>query len=155
MTTKPFDLGAALLGNAPVVTVNGQKARIVQAPLWVYTDDAFLPYDYEGHVLFSRYFDVNSEEGRRYNLLLDYAEEALEGYPRRPEDTKPFNPGLAILENIPIVTCGGDSARIVQAPLWVEICKRYFPYNYNGIIMAEGWNKVKSALLMVDRSGGR
>lgn len=133
MKREPFDLGAALLQNAPIILADGSKARIVQAPLWVYTGDMFVPYGFDGLPLDER-FDSDQ-------LYLDILE--VDG------NVTPFKLGTALMQNRKIVAGGKYKARLVQAPIWVQIeniC--YAPYDYKGNPLAEGWRESKKLLIL-------
>lgn len=133
MKRKPFDLGAALLQNAPIILADGSKARLVQAPFWVYTGDMFVPYGFDGLPLDERFeFD---------DLYLDILE--------NDDKVTPFNLGTALMQNRQIVAGGRYRARIVQAPIWVKIENRgYAPYDYKGNPLAEGWRESKKLLIL-------
>ena len=133
MKRKPFDLGAALLQNAQIILADGSKARIVQAPFWVYTGDMFVPYGFDGLPLDERFeFD---------ELYLDILEV--------DDKVTPFNLGTALMQNRKIVAGGRYKARIVQAPIWVKIENRgYAPYDYKGNPLAEGWRESKKLLIL-------
>ena len=133
MKRKPFNLGAALLQNAPLVLADGSKARIVQAPLWVYTGDMFVPFDFDGLTLDKR-FDKD-------HFYLDILE--VDG------KVTPFRLGTALMQNRQIVAGGKNRARLVQAPIWVQIENRgYAPYDYKGNPLAEGWRESKKLLIL-------
>lgn len=133
MKRKPFNLGAALLQNAQIILADGSKARIVQAPFWVYTGDMFVPYGFDGLPLDWRFvFD---------ELYLDILEV--------DDKVTPFNLGTALMQNRQIVAGGRYKARIVQAPIWVKIENRgYAPYDYKGNPLAEGWRESKKLLIL-------
>lgn len=133
MKRKPFNLGAALLQNAQIILADGSKARIVQAPFWVYTGDMFVPYGFDGLPLDERFeFD---------DLYLDILEV--------DDKVTPFNLGTALMQNRQIVAGGKYRARLVQAPIWVKIENRgYAPYDYKGNPLAEGWRESKKLLIL-------
>lgn len=134
MKTKPFDLGEALLGNAPLC-VNGKTAHIVQAPIWVYTGDAFVPYGLDGRCLDVRIYNFDDL------AILD-----------RKGNKQCFDLGDALLQNKKIVTFDSCKARIVQAPIWVSVGqnKLYLPYDYEGHILAQGWSKNYDLKIVVE-----
>ena len=137
MITKPFNLGAALLQNAPIILADGSKARIVQAPFWVYTGDMFVPYGFDGLPLDKRFGTI----GNYLNIL------------EVDDKVTPFNLGTALMQDRQIVAGGRYRARLVQAPIWVKIENRgYAPYDYNGNPLAEGWRESKKLLTVTKKA---
>lgn len=133
MKREPFDLGAALLKKAPIILADGSWATLVQAPLWVYTGDMFVPYGFDGLPLDERF----GTDEHYLNIL------EVDGR------VTPFNLGTALMQNRQIVAGGKYRARLVQAPIWVQIENRgYAPYDYNGNPLAEGWRESKRLLIL-------